>query len=299
MNIFDLHCDTIGECSNNNLNLLKNDGHLDLARCSVYDSYTQVFAIWIPDELRGEAAVDYFNKTADYYYSQQVLNSSIFSDYNGDKKIKGILAVEGGSACGGTIEGLHHLFDRGVRVITLAWKNENEICGGAFSKSGFSNFGKDFVKECAALGITIDASHLNRKSFKQLCEFYDGTFIASHSNADIINRDYAHKRNLSDWQINEIKERNGIIGLNYYTQFLEDENCTGIAALERQIDYFLSKDCGKILALGSDFDGCYISNELSGVEKLSAVYKRLEYKYGSQIVDDIFYHNAKRFFDIK
>ncbi len=296
MKVFDLHCDTIGECCNN-LRLFENNIHLDLKRCSVFDSYTQVFAVWIPDEYRGKTATDYFDKVSDFYYKELRDNKEIISPYGGNTKIKAILSVEGGSACGGTIEGLHHLYNKGVRIITLAWKNENEICGGAFSNVGFSSFGREFVKECKDLGIVIDASHLNRRSFKELCEMYDGSFIASHSNADIINRDYAHKRNLSDWQIEVIKERGGLIGLNYYVEFIEDENFRGIDALKHQVDYFLKKGCENILSLGSDYDGCKINDELCGVEKLGKVYSEIEKEYGKQITDAIFYMNAENFFN--
>ncbi len=296
MKAFDLHCDTIGECSNKGLNLYKNNLHLDLERVSKFESYTQVFAVWIPDEYRGKTAFDYFNKTADCFYDELIKNKDIISLYGGNTPVKAILSVEGGSACGGTIEGLHGLYDRGVRLVTLAWKNENEICGGAFSCAGFSDFGKAFIKECESLGIVIDTSHLNRESFKELCDIYGGSFIASHSNADIINRDYAHKRNLNDWQIDEIRERKGLIGLNYYTEFLENEKFRGIDALKYHIDYFLEKGCENILALGSDYDGCCINEELSGAEKLPVIYEVLKKEYTKEITDKIFHQNAETYF---
>ncbi len=297
MKVFDLHCDTVGECSNRGLSLFENRLHLDLKRCNEIGDYTQVFAIWIPDELRGREAVEYFEKCADYYREEMKKNSTLLSPYGGKTSVKGILSVEGGSACGGTIEGLYHLYERGVRLITLTWNSENEICGGAFSDGGFTDFGKEFVKECGVLGITIDVSHLNRRSFKELCCFYEGPFIASHSNADIIDRDYAHKRNLSNWQIYEIKQRGGLIGLNYYTEFLESEECKGIDALKKQIDYFVSIGCENIIALGSDFDGCDIGAELSGVEKLKDVYYELQKTYGTQLADAVFYKNARSYFE--
>ena len=70
MRYFDLHCDTIGECSNNNLSLKNNDLHIDLERAKAHDKYAQVFAIWIPDQFRGKVAVKYFDKTANYFYKE-------------------------------------------------------------------------------------------------------------------------------------------------------------------------------------------------------------------------------------
>ena len=62
MKFFDLHCDTIGECSNNNFPLRNNNLHIDLERANAFENYTQVFAIWIPDEFRKVFAVEYFNQ---------------------------------------------------------------------------------------------------------------------------------------------------------------------------------------------------------------------------------------------
>ena len=70
MRYFDLHCDTIGECSNNNLSLKSNSLHIALERTGNISEYTQVFAVWIPDELRGKAAIKYFDKAADCFYNK-------------------------------------------------------------------------------------------------------------------------------------------------------------------------------------------------------------------------------------
>ncbi len=297
LKIFDLHCDTIGKCSDNKVSLLKNNMHFDLTGACEYESYTQVFAVWIKDELRGKPALDYFNKTADYFYSEINKNKNLISLYGGNTPVKAVLSVEGGSACGGTIDGLYHLYDRGVRLATLTWNSENEIAGGAFSNSGFTDFGKAFVKECKRLGVIIDVSHLNRQSFKELESFYGGAFIASHSNADIVDRDYAHKRNLREFQINVIKERGGLMGINYYTEFLETENCKGVDAIKKQLNFLLNNGCENIIALGSDYDGCRIGDELSGVEKLKTVYDALTLEFGKEIIDKLFYQNAENYFN--
>lgn len=299
MRFFDLHCDTIGECSNNNLSLRRNLLHIDLERAKEIGDYTQVFAIWIPDELRGEAAVDYFNKTADYFYNEIARNEDLVFLYS-DKRntpVKGILAVEGGSACGGSIDGLNHLYERGVRFITLTWNARNEIGSGAFSDGGLTSFGKDFIKEAENLGVTLDVSHLNRQSFFEFAGISNKPFVASHSNADIVNNKYGQKRNLSKEQIEIIKERKGLIGLNFCLDFIEDENAKGIDALYRQIEYFLALECEDILAFGSDFDGCSVHEDLNGIQKMKSVYLRLNEKgIDEKILNKIFFENAEIFF---
>lgn len=299
MRIFDLHCDTIGECLKQGKSLRRNDLHLDLERCSKYESYNQVFAVWIPDELRGEEALSYFRKASDFFSDEINKNKDLISLYtDGDKTpVKAFLAAEGGSACGGTIEGLYELYSRGVRLITLTWNACNEIGGGAFSDGGLTPFGKEFVKNCEKLGIVLDVSHLNRESFWELASIYDGSFIASHSNADIVDNYYAHHRNLSIEQIKEIKSRNGLIGLNFCRDFIENKEVEGIPSLTEQIDYFLEQDCTDIIALGSDYDGCDVHSDFNGVQTLECVYNKLSlHGYSEEILNKIFFENANKFF---
>ncbi len=300
MKVFDLHCDTITECCKNSVSLYDNNMHLSLKRMSKFQEYTQVFAVWIRDEMRGDVARQYFDKVADYFYKEIEANNKIVSLFGeeSDTKVKAILSVEGGSACGGTLEGLTHLYNRGVKLITLTWNSPNEIASGAFSEGGFTSFGKDFVKLAEEYGIILDVSHLNRESFYDFIKISNNPFVASHSNADIVENPKGRKRNLTDEQIKLIKERNGIIGLNFCRNFLESDGLFGIDSFVRQLDYFLSLGCENIIALGSDYDGCSIHSDFIGAEKLFDVQNALlEKGYSKELLDKMFYGNAKRFFE--
>ena len=80
MKVFDLHCDTITECCKKSASLYNNDMHLSLKKMAEYDEYTQVFAVWIRDEMRGEVATRYFNEVADYFYKE--INLNIIFSFN-------------------------------------------------------------------------------------------------------------------------------------------------------------------------------------------------------------------------
>lgn len=299
MKFFDLHCDTIGECYNKKTPLSKNNLHIDLERAKEIGEYTQVFAVWIPDELRGKSAVKYFDEVSDCFYKEIKENEDLISCYTDNKKtpVKAILSVEGGSACGGTIEGLYHLYEKGVSLITLTWNAQNEIGSGAFSEGGLTDFGKEFIKEAESLGVILDVSHLNRQSFYEFEKIAEKPFIASHSNADIINNKYARKRNLNEEQIKIIKERNGLIGFNFCQDFIENEKAEGIDALYRQIEYMLSLGCEDVIALGSDYDGCQVHSDLCGIQKIPSVYFKLKERgIDENIIEKIFFKNAEKFF---
>ena len=300
MKLFDLHCDTIGECYKKNKSLYDNDMHVSLKRAKTFDEYNQVFAIWIPDELRGREAVEYFDNVADLYYENLNMYGDVISSYT-DKKtttIKSILAVEGGSACGGTEEGIYHLYDRGVRLITLTWNDNNEIAAGAFAHGGITDFGKRFISVSQELGMILDVSHLNRDSFKELLDIYSLPFIASHSNADIVDNYYGHKRNLEDWQIAAIRDRGGLIGLNFCSDFIDNPSHPGAESLADQIRYLSSMGCDDVIALGSDFDGCDMHEDFSGIEKMQPLYdKLLSLGISETLLYKVFYSNAKGFFN--
>jgi len=302
MKLFDLHCDTIGECYKNKVSLRHNNLNISLEKGTAFESYTQVFAIWIPDELRKEKATGYFNKVCDYFDDELSSNKDLITRFNGnkndDKRMKAILAIEGGAALGGNIDNLYNLYDRGVRILTLTWNADNEIASGAFCEAGgLTDFGKKVVRQMEKLKMVIDVSHLNRESFFDVAENTNLPFIASHSNPDIVKTNAGRKRNLTDEQIEVIKERNGLIGLNFYKDFLDVDNKTGVDALKVHIDYLLNKGCEKIIALGSDFDGCDVTDGINGLESMNEVYNALlKSGYDKTLVDDLFYYNAKYFF---
>ncbi len=300
MRVFDLHCDTIGECYKQQKNLRVNDMHLSLEKASQYDAYCQIFAIWITDDKRGQTAVEYFNNVADLYYQSIEENSDLISVYGSGRNtpVKGILAFEGGSACGGTLDGLRNMHERGVRLVTLTWNANNEIGGGAFAEGGITPFGVEFVRECERLGVIVDVSHLNRETFWDVVNATEKPFVASHSNADIVDNVYGRKRNLDEAQIKAIRDRGGLIGLNFCKDFLQQDEYPGLLSLCEQIRYFLGLGCENIIALGSDYDGCTMIDDLMGVDKMKEIYSfLLSQGFSQKIVDKIFYDNAKGFFD--
>ena len=302
MKLFDLHCDTIGECYKNKLPLRNSKLNVSLDKAKDFENYTQVFAVWIPDELRGKSATGYFNNVCDYYYKELELNKDLIVNFNDakkdDKRVKAILAIEGGAALAGNIENLYKAYEKGVRILTLTWNAENEIASGAFCENGgLTSFGKTVKKKMEKLKMVVDVSHLNRESFFDVAENTTLPFIASHSNPDIVETNAGRKRNLTDEQIEIIKERNGLIGLNFYKEFLDVDNKTGVDALKVHLDYLLNKGCENIIALGSDFDGCDLTNGITGLESINAVYNSLiNDGFSKNLIDDLFYNNTERFF---
>ena len=302
MKLFDLHCDTIGECFKRNLSLKSSPLNVSLEKAKNFESYTQVFAVWIPDELQGEAATDYFNKASEYYHKELELNKALIVSLReaekDDKRIKAILAIEGGRALAGDINNLYKAYEKGVELLTLTWNAQNEIASGAFCETGgLTSFGKDVLKEAEKLRMVIDVSHLNRESFFDVAENSTLPFIASHSNADINNNAFGNKRNLLDSQIEIIRERKGLIGLNFCKDFFDVNGKSGAEAFKIQLDYLLNKGCEDIIAIGADFDGCDLTDGIEGLESVEPLYSTLITDgYSKPLLDNVFNNNAERFF---
>ncbi len=282
MKFFDLHSDTITECFTQNKSLQKNDLDISLEKGSFLEEWTQVFAIWMPDEIRGKDAEEYYGKVLSKY-KEELENV---------KTVKPILAVEGASALNGKIENIEKLHRDGVKIITITWNTDNELASGCFSENdrGFTSFGKEAVKEMIKRKIIPDVSHLGEKSFYDLCEITDFPFIASHSDCYSVN---PHVRNLKDEQIKIIVERKGLIGLNFYNKFLGQGN--SVEMLIKHAEHVLNLGGENVLAMGSDFDGCSIDEDLKGIDKMKKLYSAFENHFGRKLTDKIFYENANSY----
>ena len=298
MRLFDLHCDTITELEKKNENLAENDGHISLDRAEYLTEYVQDFAIFIPDEYRGKAATDYFDRVYSYYKKQ--LSVSGISEYaeRQNTKVKSVLSVEGGAGMGGTIEGLHHLADCGVKLITITWNGRNELASGCFDEEdiGLTAFGREAVREMEKLRIAADVSHLSKKGFYDLADFAEKPFMASHSCVDMVDNFKARHRNLTEDQIKIISEHGGVIGINLWEKLLGNEDNSFDAVL-RHMSRMIEIGGEDVVAMGTDFDGCDINPDLAGIEKLQGLYDYLNiHGFDEKLLDKIFFANADRFF---
>ncbi|MGN1318787.1 MAG: dipeptidase [Lachnospirales bacterium] len=291
---FDCHCDTLTKAMEYKQNLYDNKLHNSIKKLNKFNTPVQIFAIWLEKQYLSEAysntlqAIDFFENQVKKY------SDFITTDYNDTSKLRGILSVEGGEACEGSIEKLNYLYEKGIRLMTLTWNYTNKIGHGALSgcNEGLSEFGKKVIKQMNKLNMIIDVSHLNEKGFYDVYNLSEKPFIASHSNAYSICR---HKRNLTKEQIKIIADCGGIIGLNLYPVFVDGDKGTTLAIL-RHIDYMLNITEGTSLALGCDFDGIsYCCEDLSDVGYMDFLYNKISEEFSKEIADSIFYDNMNEF----
>lgn len=315
MNLFDLHCDTAGECFNKKKPLYDGDLHINICKGKNLDKWAQFFAIWIPDELRSKEAEKYFDNVFKNFCREISLNDDKIKLCQGlsdleeckiSKKCAAFLACEGASPFAGS-EKIYRAKELGVKLITLTWNAENEIGYGcqSGSESGLKSEGKALLRNMERLNIAADVSHLNRAGFFDVISS-GAKVIASHSNSknvlmktckDSKDKFFACRRNLDDEQIKLLIECNGLIGINFCRSFLGDMGDDGFDAVYRHVSHILDLGGENVLAIGSDFDGCEIVDELSGVDKIFGLYRYLLEKGISQaLLEKIFYGNSENFF---
>ncbi len=286
MRYSDLHCDTVSRAYKENKSFYDGDLQINAVKSKNIEKYKQYFALWLSDELRGEAAFSLCKNMMDYYENEM---KPIISKC---ANISAHLSVENASALGGNLDNIAYLGSRGVEIMSLTWNGENELASGVNAKGGLKPLGREAVREMTRLNMTLDVSHLNERGFYEVCLIDSIKIIATHSNCyDIC----PHKRNLKKWQIKEIISRGGLIGVNFYPRFLGTGQVSVFEKIRENIEYLLSLGGENSIVFGSDFDGADMSRELDGIDKVGALYDYLiSSGFNEEVLEKIFYGNAVR-----
>ncbi len=179
--------------------------------------------------------------------------------------------MEGCEAIDADLAALDVFYSVGLRSLGPVWSRNNIFAHGvpfAYPMSpdtgpGLTEAGKRLVKECNRKGILIDLAHITEKGFWDVAKLSDQPLIASHSNAHALT---PVARNLTDRQLDAIRDSKGLAGLNYATTMLRSdgkENAnTPLSDMVRHVDYMVERMGIDCVALGSDYDGATIPNEI-------------------------------------
>lgn len=205
-----------------------------------------------------------------------------------------LLTMEEGAICQGKLEYLRIFYELGVRMFTFTWNFPNELAypnryeylgpgQDSFvpeTEKGLTEKGFEFLEEMERLGIIADVSHLGDKGILDVISHAKRPFVASHSGARAVCR---HCRNLTDEMIRGIGEKGGVMGVNYFTEFLRDKEKFG-DPMKTSLDDMVAHirriiRVGGIdsVGLGSDFDGAAVSMEITNagdMQLLAAGWRR-------------------------
>ena len=223
---------------------------------------------------------------------------SSYNSTNQEQKIGGILHFEGAAGIDEALDRLYIFHAVGLRSMGLTWNETNQFATGVPGdiNRGLTQAGKDLLDAMETLGILIDVSHLNDKSFWDVQSHTNKPIFASHSN---VRKRANHMRNLTDEMIKAIADSGGSIGINFCNGFLSTDDSHKInrnCAFEMIREVINLTGSTDHVHIGSDFDGCKVPEDIKDVSLMPDFFKNLqEYlQLSNEDVEKIQYKNMVR-----
>ncbi len=340
--VFDGHNDTILAILSGKTDFFDENttGHIDLPRAKRGGLAGGFFAVFIPDP---KVEVDSTSPTSSPYSGNGDLPPMMGIEYaqhfaltalgrllklekesNGEVVIvrtpsqvqsaidSGALAMElhleGAEGIDANLDALEVYYAAGVRSIGLVWSRSNifghgvpfQFPGSPDSGPGLTDAGKSLVKASNELGILLDVSHLNEKGFWDLAKISTAPIVATHSGVHAIA---PSTRNLTDKQLDAIRDSDGIVGVNFHIGFLNPDGSTDAAnttvkAMANHLDYMVERIGIDRVAFGSDFDGALMAGDLKDCAGLPLLIDELRARgYDDASLLKIGYQNWIRVFE--
>ncbi len=218
--------------------------------------------------------------------------------------IAAILHFEGAENLGEDASSLEDFYEKGLRSLGLVWSRPNKYANGVpfrFPASpdtgaGLSGAGKELVRECDRLGVLVDLSHLNERGFWDVANISEDPLVATHSNAHAI---CPSTRNLTDRQLDAIRDSDGMVGINFAVSFLREDGAnsrdTTLDVIVDHVDHLVERVGMNRVGFGSDFDGAMMPKEMGDVSGLPKLLGKLrERGFGDEDLRKISHENWLR-----
>jgi membrane dipeptidase len=341
--IFDGHNDTIQQIGEGKRSFFRRGarGHVDLPRAHEGGLIGGCFAIFVPDMEDDVAEMEKtgFDPSAkkkqpspplelSYAYNhamEQLLGLyQIVGDsdgevaivrntsdirYNMESDIFSIeIHMEGADAIDDSLDSLEWLYMSGLRSLGIVWSRPNHFGSGVPIKRtgspdigpGLTDLGKALVRTCNEMGILIDLSHLNEAGFWDVANTSTKPLVASHSNANALA---PAVRNLTDKQLDAVRDSSGLVGINYHCGFLRKDGFssptdTSLSLIADHLIYIADRNGIDGVALGSDFDGAAMPGDLKDAAGLPRLIDELRTRgFDDESLRKIGFENWLRVFD--
>jgi membrane dipeptidase len=214
------------------------------------------------------------------------------------------LHFEGAEAIDPEFDALETYYQAGLRSLGITWSRPNRFGYGVpfqFPASpdtgpGLTELGKELVRASNRLGIMVDLSHLNEAGFWDVAAISDAPLVATHSNAHAL---CAATRNLTDRQLDAIRDSEGVVGLNFHVGFLhpngQRDSGLDIAIMVDHLDCLIDRLGDDKVGFGSDFDGATMPGDLRDVSLLPNLIDAMRSRgYDDATIRKIAYENWLR-----
>ncbi len=215
-----------------------------------------------------------------------------------------ILHFEGAEAIDVDLAALDVYHAAGLRSLGIVWSRANAFGYGVpftFPSSpdvapGLTAHGVRLVKRCNELKIMVDLSHISEKGFWDVADISDAPLVATHSNAHALS---PSPRNLTDDQLDAIRESGGLVGVNFNVGFLAEDGSADpglpLDVMVRHVDHLVEKLGPEGVAMGSDFDGATMPSAIRDVAGVQRLFEALSSAgYDQDSLENLGYRNWLR-----
>jgi membrane dipeptidase len=222
----------------------------------------------------------------------------------GREVIAAVLHFEGAEAIDPDLDALEVFYQAGLRSLGLAWSRPNVFAQGVPFKfpgspdtgPGLSDAGRQLVKACNRLGILIDLAHIAEQGFWDTAGISQAPLAVTHTGVHAL---CPSTRNLTDKQLDAVKDSDGVVGVNFHVGFLREDGrrdpATPLSEIVRHIDYIAGRIGIEHVAFGSDFDGAIMPLDLGDVAGMPKLLNTLrEHGYDEDALRKITHQNWVR-----
>lgn len=304
MKYIDLHCDTAYRMIKEDLSLNDDACKVNIEKLKKGGALAQTFAFFVDLEEEKDpydAFISMYNnfirevdKNKDKI--EIVRNTDELKQCNNNGKVGAFLSIEEGEVLKGDVSKVLDVYEKGIRMLTLTWNYENSIgypnVNFKYKDKGLKEKGIEIVNEMERVGIIPDCSHLSDGGFYDLSKICKKPFIATHSNARAIKN---HPRNLTDDMIKILSNKGGVMGLNFCSDFVAEDDITKVSKIAKHAKYIKNIGGIDVLSIGSDFDGIENEVEIKDTSEMDKLYYGLKKEgFSDDDIEKVFYKNIIR-----
>lgn len=237
------------------------------------------FVAYVPQTARSPAAEDaaYHRAVAmlDHINSMQFAESPVrmriatradaIIAARRDGMLSIIPCVENGFAMGADLSRIAALRQRGAVYMTLTHNGHNALADSCNPRrdlgdreaehGGLSVLGRAAIEAMNRVGMLVDVAHTSRDTMMQAAEVSRSPIVSTHSCVSAL---CDHSRNMTDWQLDVVRDVKGVIQITAVAAFLKPnakpEDVT-VSDFADHIDYAVRRIGIDHVGISSDFDG--------------------------------------------
>ena len=185
----------------------------------------------------------------------------------------------------------------GQRISQLTYNFRNLIGNGAFERhdDGLSEFGLGIVERMNKVGMAVDLGHAGDRTMLDAFEATKKPAIISHGNCRELHPMCA--RCVSDEAIRRLARTGGVIGVNFISFMVKDQQPTTPDDVVDHIDHIVKLVGIEHVGIGCDFG--IESNDFLPQDQLQPWLKAADKRYrvhNREVVEGL--HHARRFYNL-